>query len=136
MKIELDRNKVLFNNGSSIQEIHPFWLRERVDGEEYLDKGTQQRLFDPSSMSSEVIIEKAKINEGFLEIDFNDDHTAETGTYSGGGLGTAPNEGTGWTGADSVDGTLTSTITTLRADDATKVQVANPSFSTTTEVSA
>ena len=73
MKIELDRNKVLFNNGSSIQEIHPFWLRERVDGEEYLDKGTQQRLFDPSSMSSsEVIIEKAKINEGFLEIDFND----------------------------------------------------------------
>ncbi len=72
MKIELDRNKVLFNNGTSIQEIHPFWLRERVDGEEYLDKGTQQRLFDPSSMSSEVIIEKAKINEGFLEIDFND----------------------------------------------------------------
>ena len=72
MKIELDRNKVLFNNGSSIQEIHPFWLRERVDGEEYLDKGTQQRLFDPSSMSSEVIIENAKINEGFLEIDFND----------------------------------------------------------------
>ena len=72
MKIELDRNKVLFNNGSSIQEIHPFWLRERVDGEEYLDKGTQQRLFDPSSMSSEIIIEKANINEGFLEIDFND----------------------------------------------------------------
>lgn len=71
-----------------------------------------------------------------IEIDFNDDHAAETGTYSGGGLGTAPNEGTGWTGADSVDGTLTSTITTLRADDASKVQVANPSFSTTTEVSA
>ena len=72
MKIELDRNKVLFNNGSSIQEIHPFWLRERVDGEEYLDKGTQQRLFDPSSMNSEIIIKKAKINDGFLEIDFND----------------------------------------------------------------
>ena len=72
MKIELDRNKVLFNNGSSIQEIHPFWLRERVDGEEYLDKGTQQRLFDPSSMNSEIVIKNAKINEGFLEIDFND----------------------------------------------------------------
>ena len=40
MKIELNRNKVLFNNGASIQEIHPFWLRERVDGEDYLDKGT------------------------------------------------------------------------------------------------
>ena len=46
MKIELNRNKVLFNNGASIQEIHPFWLRERVDGEDYLDKGTEERLFD------------------------------------------------------------------------------------------
>ena len=28
---------------------------------------------------------------------FKDDHAASTGTYTGGGLGTAPNEGTGWT---------------------------------------
>ena len=59
MKIEVSKNKVMFNNGYSTQEIHPFWLRERVDGEEFLDKGTQQRLFDPSTMSSEVVIEKA-----------------------------------------------------------------------------
>ena len=72
MKIEVSQNKVLFNNGYSTQEIHPFWLRERVDGEEFLDKGTQQRLFDPSVMSSEIVIEKAIINEGFLEINFND----------------------------------------------------------------
>jgi len=72
MKIELNKNKVFFNNGKSVEEIHPFWLRERVDGEEYLDKGTQQRLFDPSSMSCEVTIENAIINEGFLEINFND----------------------------------------------------------------
>ena len=39
MKIELVENKVYFNNGSEKKEIHPFWLRERVDGEEYLDKG-------------------------------------------------------------------------------------------------
>ena len=49
MKIELNENKIFFNNGQSVQEIHPFWLRERVDGEEFLDKGTQQRLFDPST---------------------------------------------------------------------------------------
>ena len=72
MKIELNENKVFFNKGSTKQEIHPFWLRERVDGEEFLDKGTQQRLFDPSSMNGEVSIEKASINEGFLEIKFND----------------------------------------------------------------
>tara|TARA_Y100000592_G_scaffold99521_1_gene175856 strand:- start:1190 stop:2122 length:933 start_codon:yes stop_codon:yes gene_type:complete len=64
-------------------------------------------------------------------VDFKDDHAASTGTFTGGGLGTAPNEGTGWTGADSVDGTLTSTITTFRADNASFVQVANPSFATT-----
>ena len=72
MKIELNENKVFFNEGTIKQEIHPFWLRERVDGKDFLDEGTQQRLFDPSSMSSEVMIEKAKINGDFLEINFND----------------------------------------------------------------
>jgi len=52
MKIELDENKVYLNNGSVKKEIHPFWLRERVDGEEFLDKGTQQRLFDPTTLNS------------------------------------------------------------------------------------
>ena len=72
MKIELQENKVLFNNGITKQEIHPFWLRERVDGDEFLDKGTQQRLFDPSTMNGEIIIKKAEIRNGFLEVDFND----------------------------------------------------------------
>ncbi len=72
MKIELSNNKVFFNNGSLKKEIHPFWLRERVDGEEFLDKGTQQRLFDPTFLDSQVTIKKANINDKFLEIDFND----------------------------------------------------------------
>jgi gamma-butyrobetaine dioxygenase len=72
MKIELNENKIYFNNGSLKKEIHPFWLRERVDGEEFLDKGTQQRLFDPTSLDNEICINKANINENFLEIDFND----------------------------------------------------------------
>ena len=72
MKIEVNNNKVFFNKGSSKYEVHPFWLRERVDGEEFLDKGTQQRLFDPSSMGGEIVIEKAKINGNFLEVNFND----------------------------------------------------------------
>ena len=62
MKIELSDNKVFFNNGSLKKEIHPFWLRERVDGEEFLDKGTQQRLFDPTFLDSEVAIKKANIS--------------------------------------------------------------------------
>ena len=54
MKIELNKNKVFFDNGSTKKEIHPFWLRERVDSEEFLDKGTQQRLFDPTSLDSNI----------------------------------------------------------------------------------
>ena len=72
MKIELINNKIYLNNGNSNEEIHPFWLRERLDGEEFLDKGTQQRLFDPSAMNCEIEIEKAKISDGFIEINFND----------------------------------------------------------------
>jgi len=72
MKIELNENKVYFNSGSIKKEIHPFWLRERVDEEEFLDKGTQQRLFDPTTLSSEISIKTASINEKFLEINFND----------------------------------------------------------------
>ena len=72
MKIELNDNKVFLNNGNSVQEIHPFWLRERVDGDKFLDKGTQQRLFDPSIMDRKIIIEKAQIKNGFLEVGFND----------------------------------------------------------------
>ena len=72
MKIELNENRIYFNNGSLKKEIHPFWLRERVDGEEFLDKGTQQRLFDPTSLDNEICINKVNINENFLEIDFND----------------------------------------------------------------
>ena len=41
-------------------------------GEKYLDKGTQQRLFDPSTMNGEIVIQKAEIKNGFLEVDFND----------------------------------------------------------------
>ena len=72
MKIELHKNKVYLNNGSLKKEIHPFWLRERVDEEEFLDKGTQQRLFDPTSLDNEISIDKASISDKFLEINFND----------------------------------------------------------------
>ena len=72
MKIELNKNKVFFNNGSIKKEIHPFWLRERVSGEKFLDKGTQQRLFDPTVLDNEILINKVNITDKFLEIDFND----------------------------------------------------------------
>ena len=72
MKIELDSKKIFVNNGNIKHEIHPFWLRERVSEEEYLDQGTQQRLFDPSLMNHIVDIEEVTINGDYLNIVFND----------------------------------------------------------------
>ena len=49
MKLELLDNKVFFENNGSKKEIHPFWLRERVNGEIFVDKNTHQiGMFDCS----------------------------------------------------------------------------------------
>ena len=52
MKIELINNKkVILDADGSKKEIHPFWLRERVNGEIFVDKTTHQRLFDPTELN-------------------------------------------------------------------------------------
>ncbi len=72
MKIEINSTKILISNGSNSKEIHPFWLRERANGEEYLDKKTQQRLFDPTILNSNIKITKANMANEVLELTFND----------------------------------------------------------------
>ena len=72
MKIELSDNKVFFENQGSKKEIHPFWLRERVNGVDYVDKGTKQRLFDPTTLNQNIKINKVNLTDKFLEISFND----------------------------------------------------------------
>ena len=56
MNIELEINKVFFKNQGLKKEIHPFWLRERVNGDRFVDKGTQQRLFDPTELEENIKI--------------------------------------------------------------------------------
>ena len=72
MKIELDNNKVFFENQGSKKEIHPFWLRERANGETFIDKGTQQRLFDPTELKDNIEIHSLNLSDNYLEISFND----------------------------------------------------------------
>ena len=72
MKIELTDNKVFFEKHGSRKEIHPFWLRERVNSEEFLDQKTQQRLFDPTMLSNNSEITKVNISKEFLEVTFKD----------------------------------------------------------------
>ena len=64
MKIELNENKVCFNNGS--EKNTPFLVR-KIGGEDFLDKGTT-KTFDPTTLNSEISINKANINDKFLEL--------------------------------------------------------------------
>ena len=72
MKIELTDNKVFFEKQGAKKEIHPFWLRERVNSENFLDQKTQQRLFDPTMLKSNSEISKVNISDKFLEVSFKD----------------------------------------------------------------
>ncbi len=72
MKLELSKNKVFIENQGSKNEIHPFWLRERVNGEAFVDFNTQQRLFDPTNLKNEIKIDTINLSSEFLEIKFSD----------------------------------------------------------------
>ena len=76
MNIELNNKKVIFINDQNKTEIHPIWLRERVRGEEFIDKNNDQRLFDPSFLDNITII-NAKINNDILELTFSDGVTSK-----------------------------------------------------------
>ena len=72
MKLELKNNKVFFESKGQKKEIHPFWLRERVNGEKFVDKSTQQRLFDPTQLQENIEIKDLSLCNNFLEVNFND----------------------------------------------------------------
>ena len=72
MKLELKDNKVFFESNGQKKEIHPFWLRERVNGENFVDKSTQQRLFDPTNLQENIEIDNIDLSKDFLEVKFKD----------------------------------------------------------------
>ena len=72
MKIELKDKKVFIKNQGLKKEIHPFWFRERVNGNDYIDKTTQQRLFDPTKLERDIKIDFLNLSKDFLEVTFDD----------------------------------------------------------------
>jgi len=72
MKIELNNNKLFLDNDGVKKEIHPFWLRERVNGDKFVDIKTKQRLFDPTQIQENITINDINLSEDFLEVTFND----------------------------------------------------------------
>ena len=77
MKIELKNNQVFYENHGLKKEIHPFWLRERVNGNEFIDKKTQQRLFDPTQIKGDIKINNLNLSSDYLEVSFNDGTNAK-----------------------------------------------------------
>jgi gamma-butyrobetaine dioxygenase len=72
MKIELNNNKVFLDNDGVKKEIHPFWLRERVNGDKFVDIKTKQRLFDPTQIQENITINDINLSKDFIEVTFND----------------------------------------------------------------
>ena len=72
MKLELKNNRVFFESKGLKKEIHPFWLRERVNGENFVDKSTKQRLFDPTQLQENIKIKDLNLSSDFLDVKFSD----------------------------------------------------------------
>ncbi len=72
MRIEISHNKVFLKLTKKKLEIHPLWLRERARLNNLHDKNTDQRLYDPSELKTNLKIKKASISNGHLSINFND----------------------------------------------------------------
>lgn len=62
----------------SVVAIHPLWLRERCQDALSIDRGTRQRLYDPSDLDLEIAL--ADIHErspGEYRVRFSDGHEAD-----------------------------------------------------------
>tara|TARA_A100001011_G_scaffold367098_1_gene420233 strand:- start:2074 stop:3186 length:1113 start_codon:yes stop_codon:yes gene_type:complete len=74
MKIGVAKNKkkIFVSLYKKNIELHPLWLRERVNNQGLLDKNTGQRLYDPADLNHKLKIKKALIKKKLLNVEFTD----------------------------------------------------------------
>ena len=72
MRIQITNKKVYLRLTKESIELHPLWLRERVNNHELLDQNTGQRLYDISDIDCSLKINKALIKKNNLRIQFSD----------------------------------------------------------------
>ncbi len=74
MKIGVGKSKkkILVSFYKKTIELHPLWLRERVNNQSLLDENTGQRLYDPSDLNHDLKIRNALIKNKRLSIKFSD----------------------------------------------------------------
>ena len=70
MKIGVAKNKkkIFVSLYKKNIELHPLWLRERVNNQGLLDKNTGQRLYDPADLNHKLKIKKALIKKKLLNV--------------------------------------------------------------------
>ena len=52
--------------------LHSLWLRERLSGDEFVDPNNLQRLYEPSLLDQNLLIDSYAIKDNFLSITFSD----------------------------------------------------------------
>ena len=74
MKIGVAKNKkkIFVSLYKKNIELHPLWLRERVNNQDLLDQNTGQRLYDHSNLNWGLKIKKALIKRKKLNVEFSD----------------------------------------------------------------
>ena len=53
-------------------KLHSIWLRERINGAEFLDQNNLQRLYEPSLLEDNLLINAHSINKNILNVEFSD----------------------------------------------------------------
>ena len=74
MEFFLDENGCLNSKNENLKNfsIHPLWLRERLNSENYLDQHNYQRLYEPSLLDPNIKFSKYKVEDNLLKIEFTD----------------------------------------------------------------
>ena len=66
--------KIISINEGKLSEfkLHSIWLRERLNGSEFVDQNNLQRLYEPSLLDENLFINSHNVNENILNVEFSD----------------------------------------------------------------
>ena len=66
--------KIISINEGKLSEfkLHSIWLRERLNGSEFVDQNNLQRLYEPSLLDDNLLIDNHSVHENILNVEFSD----------------------------------------------------------------
>ena len=66
--------KIISINEGKLSEfkLHSIWLRERLNGSEFVDQNNLQRLYEPSLLDDNLLIDTHSVSGNVLNVEFSD----------------------------------------------------------------